>query len=434
MRVAVLGGGIAGVLVARTLAARGYELDVFEAAPRIGGLCGSEVVDGFVFDVAGGHVLHSRDREALDAMLEVLDDPVENERNTKIYYRGDYVKYPFENGLADLPVDDRLECVMGYLEAYVAREKGAPEPTNFHDWISWRFGSGMARQFMLPYNRKIWCVDLHEVSTAWVRDRVPEAPLEDVVKAGMGIESDGYKHQMTFHYPRRGGFESLVTGFAKGIEDSIRTSTPVTSVVRDGDGFSVNGERFDRIVNTLPLKCLFPLLDPAPPEPVAAALGALRHLSLSTVLVALDVPDPSPYSWVYLPHAEDGPMNRITYLHNYSPENAPEGQSSILAEVTSVGGEGPPDLDALEATVVDALAGAGMLDRDSVRFTHSAFSEYAYAVHDHDFDSNRAVVLDWLDAAGIPSLGRFARYAYVNSDQVFTMVRDALADDFAPLD
>jgi protoporphyrinogen oxidase len=434
VKVAVLGGGFAGVLTARTLHARGYDVHVFEAAERIGGLCRSDVIDGFVYDVAGGHILHSRDREVLAEMLATLEEPVERQRDTKIYYHGRYVKYPFENGLGDLPRQDAYECLKGYVDAHVARRCGAPEPADFRNWIGWRFGEGMARHFMLPYNEKIWCVDLATVSSEWCHGRVPEAPVDDVIRGALGLGSDGYTHQLTFYYPRTGGFETLVHAFARGIEPRIRTSTPVRELDVGDRGFRVNGEAFDRVVNTLPLRCLFDALRPKPPADVLAALGGLRHLSLSTVFVALDgAEELAPHTWVYLPHPENGPMNRITYAHRYSPENAPSGCASVLAEITSVGGEGAPDLAALERTVVDKLVELGLLKPERVRFTRSHFNEYAYIVYDLGFHERIDKVLGWLESRNIPSLGRFARYSYVNTDQVYAMVRDALAHDFTPL-
>jgi len=433
MKTAILGGGVAGVLTARTLRARGYDVHVFEKDERIGGLCRSDVIEGFVYDVAGGHVLHSRDRTVLADMLRACDDTVGIERNTKIYHHGRYVKYPFENGLADLPPQHNYECLKGYVDAYVARAAGAPEPQNFRDWILWRFGDGIARHFMWPYNEKIWSVDLRTVSSEWCSGKVPEAPLDDVIKGSIGLESEGYTHQALFHYPRRGGFETFVHAFARGFEDRIRTSTPVREVVVRERGFEVNGEKFDRMVNTLPLRFLFDVLRPAPPAEIRDALAGVKHLSLSTVFVAIDAPDIAPYSWIYLPHPEDGPMNRITYAHRYSPENAPPGCSSVLAEITSVGGEGSPDLPELERTVVRGLEKMGSLSSDRVRFTRSHFSEYAYPLYDLGFSQRIGRVLDWLDRSGIPSIGRFARYTYVNTDQVYMQVRDLLANDFAPL-
>jgi hypothetical protein len=64
---------------------------------------------------------------------------------------------------------------------------------------------------MLPYNEKIWCVDLSTVSSEWCHGRVPEAPLDDVIKGALGFDSEGYTHQLAFYYPRRGGSKHLFT-------------------------------------------------------------------------------------------------------------------------------------------------------------------------------------------------------------------------------
>jgi protoporphyrinogen oxidase len=263
---------------------------------------------------------------------------------------------------------------------------------------------------------------------------VPEAPLDDVLRASLGLDSEGYTHQSSFYYPRRGGFEALVTGFAQGIEDRIRTRTPVKQVLLEGPGFEVNGERFERVVNTMPLKLLFPLMEPQAPPEVADALAGLRHLSLATVLVAVNQERLAPYSWVYLPHPENGPVNRLTFLSNYSPHNAPQGCSSILAEVTLAGEEPPPDLPKLERQVVEHFIALGIVPADKLRFTTSRYNEYAYPVYDLEFRGRITRVLEYLESQGLVSLGRFARYSYVNTDQVYMMVRDALAEDFEPLE
>jgi len=46
-----------------------------------------------------------KDKEVLEVIFNLLgDNVVKNKRNTKILYKGRYVKYPFENGLHDLNI------------------------------------------------------------------------------------------------------------------------------------------------------------------------------------------------------------------------------------------------------------------------------------------------------------------------------------------
>lgn len=434
MKVAVLGGGITGVAVAKELLARGYDPHVFEAESRIGGLCRSDVHDGFVHDLSGGHIIHSRDQPILRQMVDILGPggAVETIRNTKIFYRGRYVKYPFENGLGDLPVNDNYACIKGYIDAFMARKGGAKEPTNFRDWILWRMGDGIADSFMYPYNEKLWSSDLRDVSTRWVSGRVPEAPYEDVLRSALGIATEGYTHQSKFYYPRTGGFETMVQRLAEPILDRVRVNTRVASVeLGDGRGVAINGERFDAVVNSIPLQTFYRALSPRAPDDVRAAVEGLRYLSIATVLIGIDEPNLSEHSWVYLPHPENGPVNRLTYLANYSPDNAPAGKSSILAEVTFPGvGHVPEAGPSLEREVVDSLANNGMFKPDRVSLVRSAAFQYAYPYYDVGFEARMKVVTDHLDRIGVHSLGRFGAYKYVNSDQVLILVREFFASHF----
>ena len=107
MKWAILGGGLTGVTLARLLKERGDDVTVFEKEAKIGGLCQSETRNGFTFDIGGSHIIFSRDTEVLAFMQNVLAENRDTRnRNTKIYYKQKYIKYPFENGLADLPKDD----------------------------------------------------------------------------------------------------------------------------------------------------------------------------------------------------------------------------------------------------------------------------------------------------------------------------------------
>ena len=328
MTVAILGGGITGVTVARLLDDRGIDWQLFEASDRLGGLCRSETVDGFVADRAGGHIIFSKNKEVLDFVLSAVEDlgTHESKRKSAIFYRGNFVQYPFENGLGDLPKEDNFQCLAGYVEADFARRQGAESPGNFKDWCNWRFGTGISEKFMFPYNEKIWKTDLAEMSTSWVAGRVPDAPVEDVLRASIGIRTEGYKHQSVFWYPLEGGFESIVKGIALKLDQSrMRIGEPVKSLVKTADGFEVDGVHFDDVVSTIPLPELGKIVTEVPNE-VAEAFATLPFTSVASILVALDRPEESDRSWIYFPHPENGPFNRVTHISNYSPRNAPEGK------------------------------------------------------------------------------------------------------------
>ncbi|MFG0318197.1 MAG: protoporphyrinogen/coproporphyrinogen oxidase [Planctomycetota bacterium JB042] len=416
MKVAILGGGISGAAAARFLMEKGVEVDVLERDETAGGLMRSDVVDGYTFDRSGGHILFSKDEwyKAFVADLFAEDELVASERNTKILYDGRWVHYPFENGIGDLDVEDRLQCVKGYVEAWAAREAGAAAPDNFGDWIVHRFGDGICDRFMRPYNEKIWKSDLREMGTDWVEGRVPIAPLEDILRAAMGVRTEGYTHQMIFHYPRTGGFQEVFERIAAPVRPHLRTGVTVRHIERKGERLDVDGTLYDLVISTIPLPILADVLTGLDSTAKEAA-KALRHRSVTSFLLGIDGDHVRPFSWIYLPHAKQGPANRITYLSNYSPENAPAGRGSLQAEVTH---DGPLVVD---DSFLDAMKGAlgtqDLLDPKDVTPLHWHANEWAYILYDRDFTEKRRLAIEGAEAMGVIPLGRFGRFDYHNSDQ-----------------
>jgi protoporphyrinogen oxidase len=428
VKVAILGAGVGGLALAHFLERRGHDPEIFEAAPAWGGLCASETVDGYVADKAGGHIIYSTDREVLAFVLGLLGEggSVENQRETRIFHHGAWVAYPFENGLADLPKEHNFECLKGYIEAAYARKNGAPEPADFRSWCAWRFGEGICRHFMWPYNEKIWNVDLTRLGTSWVKGRVPDAPIDDVLRAAIGIRTTGYAHQAKFWYPRTGGFQRIADRLRESLEKTtVRLATPCRKLRRTSAGWEVNGERFERAVSTIPLQELARVLDDVP-APIRDQFEKLGYTSLVTVFLALRHDRLPKLSWVYFPHAENGPQNRITFLSNYSPENAPPGGSSVMAEVTYVG-EPPASLDAVAGEVVAGLERCGVIEAKDVAFSKTYDNRYAYILYEHGLEERLDAIRGFLDEAGLPVIGRFGNYNYYNSDRVIRAAMDLAA-------
>ena len=394
-------------------------IHLFEADSKVGGLCHSKTVNGFTYDVSGGHILFSKDKETMEWMKTCAGGDeafVTCDRNTKIRFEDRWVHYPFENGLGDLPDQAKFDCLKGYIQAWHERKaSGSPAPGDFKAWIAWRFGAGIAEHFMDPYNEKIWKRPLEQITSSWVAGRVPDAPIDDVLRAALGTRTEGYTHQSIFHYPKKGGFQAITDGFGALLSERIRLNTPVTSLVKKGERWQVNGEDFDAVVNTIAMNNL-PKIVKGMDAGVQEAMSGLPYNSIQCYLVALDREKHPDLSWIYLPHASQGPANRATYMSNYSPGNAPEGKTSFLFEITVPGGAAAPGKE-VEQDLLRGVEQAGLLKRDEVLFTDHTFCKYAYIVYEHSLEARRTLSLDWCEANGIDALGRFGHYDYFNSDQ-----------------
>ena len=422
MRTVILGGGLTGVTLARLLRERGHQVVVLESEESIGGLCRSRTEAGFTFDTGGSHIIFSRDQEVLSFMQSVLSENQDRRnRNTRIFYKNLLVKYPFENGLSDLPKEDRFFCLDEFVKNLIRVEKGeVPPPSNFREWIFHTFGKGIAELYMVPYNEKIWNYPTEMMSLHWVEGRVPRPPVEDVIRSAVGIETEGYTHQSVFSYPVKGGIEALVRAMASGIEGDILCRFPIRSVRKVGDRWMVSdGVRTiegDAVISTIPLQNLLPCLEGVPPE-VASAVRGLRYNSIACVFLGIKghVPD---ISWLYVPDPEVGMENRLSFPSNFSTEVAPPGHSAILAEITYNEGDRVSEIpdEEIVSHVIRSVKGMGFLEPGQVVYTAVERQKFAYVVYDLDYLRNIGIVKEYFKDLGLPLVGRFSQFEYLNMD------------------
>ena len=430
MTTAILGGGLSGLTLARLLKEQGTDIIVLEAEPDFGGLCRTRTEQGFTFDIGGSHIIFSRDTEVLDFMRRVIaDNEQRNNRHTKIFYKGRFVKYPFENGLSDLPDDDRFACVYGFIKTLIDTEKGTIKPpANFREWIYYTFGAGIAECYLVPYNEKIWKYPSAGMSHHWVDGRIPRPPVEDIIKSAIGIPTEGYTHQAVFSYPLDGGIEALIKAIARPVEPSIRTGFKVTSIRKNGDRWQIgNGKEVieaDRCICTMPVQHLLCCLTRVPPEVLEAA-ESLVYNSLICVNIGIrgTVPD---ISWLYIPDPDLGKTNRVSFPSSYSRHAAPDGCSSVLAEITHQPGDEISFMtdDELTREVTGMLETMQVCREDQVVFASVERQPFAYVVYDLNYQKNIAIVKNYCEQLGIPLVGRFAQFEYLNMDGCIRNVMD----------
>lgn len=412
MAIGILGGGLAGITIAAHLE---QECEVLEKDSRGGGHCQTVQEHGFTYDAGGPHIIFSRNQEMVDYMVALLGDNVHRaRRNNKIFYQGRYVKYPFENGLYDLDPQDRFECLYHYI-----KNDYPPPQSNFKEWIYHHFGKGLAEKYLIPYNEKIWNVPAEELGLEWVEGRVPKPPIEDVIKAAVGVETEGYTHQLYYNYPSRGGIESLPRAMAR----QVRNLTPDFEVQRiwkeRGRWCVSNGKitrRYEKLVCTIPIQELAHALENTPAD-VLAAVDALRYNSLITIAVGLDSTRLPDFTAIYVPDPEIR-FHRLSFPAVFSPHNAPPGRSIIEAEITTNPGDGTHELpdDEILVDVIADLVQMELAHPVEVCYGRVLRTKYGYVVQDDNCRRHLRHAKAYFENLGIALCGRVAEFEYINMD------------------
>src|SRR5262249_6851650 len=231
--IVILGGGLAG-LSAAYFVHKPWRL--VEKTDRVGGLVKTEVIDkGFLFDPTG-HWLHLRDAEIKQLVTTkwLPDGLVSIERKAAIFSRGVFTRFPYQVNTHGLPPEVIAENLIEFVEAQYG-EKGRAlrqrEPKKFEEFILRYMGAGIAKDFMIPYNRKLWTVPPAQLSAAWCGRFVPKPTLKEVVEGALGMGTDAIGYNASFLYPKEGGIESLARAILKGLRGGeVTVNTEPTAI------------------------------------------------------------------------------------------------------------------------------------------------------------------------------------------------------------
>lgn len=411
MCIGIIGGGLSGICLQRFLKKNS---EVLEKEDRPGGLCRTFHKDRFFYDI-GGHILFSKDKKIIQFIKAVLAQNINHcRRNNKILFKNRYIKYPFENGLSELEKKDNYDCLIGYFKNKYTK------PKNFKEWIYYTFGYGIAKNYLVPYNQKIWKIPLEKIGVEWI-ERIPRPPVEDIVKSAIGIETEGYLHQLYFSYPLNGGIEGLIRALIKN-GSSITTGFNVEKIRRERNTWFVfDGKRkkqYDKLILTIPVnkavKCLTGV-----PTKVLNAAASLRYNSVRIVLIGLKNESLMDKSAIYIP-GKKCLAHRICFMGYFSKNMVPYGYSSLVAEITTRKGHALYNVSdsALIQMVIKDLCKIGIIEKNEIVTTDIKNIEYAYVLHDLKHKKNMEILKKFFASIGIELLGRFGEFEYINMDEV----------------
>lgn len=423
---AILGAGPSGLVTALFL--RKPHL-ILEKDSHPGGHTSSFIDNGFTFD-QGPHIMFSKNTAVLDFMVRSLGKNIHKcRRNNKVYFKGKLIKWPFENNLSEIDHKDNFNCLYNYLvNPY---KKRYPHPTNLRQWLLHHFGKGICESYLFPYNEKVWNLKVEDLSMVWA-DRIPKPPRKDIIKSSLGINTEGYLHQLYYHYPLRGGYQAISASWARKV--NIKYDYSVKKITKtDKNTFLVsNGQEtqeFKRIISTIPLPEIVKIISNPLPDKVRQAVKNLIINPMIVVSLGIRGADKNLYTAVYFPE-KDFLVNRISFPKTFSSYNAPAGKFSIQAEITCKKNSSllKKSDDFISTHVIEGLLKRGIIaSQKSVVYRNVLRVPYAYVVYDRDYEKNVKIVRSWFPSFGIDLVGRFSYFEYVNVDGVVERAIDYLA-------
>jgi len=334
------------------------------------------------------------------------------------------------NSAACSPADRLKDCCGDGIAEATLKDKAlsngggvhSDEPQNFEEFIYKVWGAGIAKHFAIPYNKKIWAVDLKEMETSWLGGRVPLPDLEEMIQGALEPVPAPMGPNARFGYPLKGGFQSLMNGFLPHIKNNLMLETRIVGCSPKNKTLTLStGQKvkYDQLISTMPLPVLIHMAGSEVPADVQKAAAGLRHTSVKCVNIGVGRPNITEKHWIYYP--EDSVFHRIFVQGNASPHCNPPGGFGFTCEIT-YGPQKPLPCDGedlIQLCIKDAIRVGFIKDSDPILCANVVDMPYAYVVYDHPRKKNIAVIKDWLARHDIILVGRYSEWEYFNSDHAF---------------
>ncbi len=378
----ILGGGPSGLTLAANLLRSGeHSFLILEKENEPGGLCRSREVDESPMDIGGGHFLDVRNQKVLDFVFSFMPEGEWErfDRISKIRTSAFEIDYPYEANIWQLSVDEQIEHLISITNA--GSNTGQRQPKRFSDWITWKLGAVIARNYLLPYNSKIFSdIALDQLGTYWLY-KLPNVSFEDTLRSCLLQKPYGtLPAHSQFYYPRKYGYGELFTRIADFIgKDRILQNYSVNTI--GIDSLVVNNEIYaDKIISTIPWPEL--LTSRSIPGEIKRSIRQLKHSSMDVTYHASN--QPTDAHWTYFPDI-NLPYHRVLFRHNFI-----SGAKGYWEETNS------------------RRVPTGQ------QTTHH--NEYAYPLNTLHKPEILQKIVSWAESHSILSLGRWGEWEHMNSD------------------
>ncbi len=440
--VVILGAGPAGLATGHELTASGVRVSVIERNDFVGGLCNTNVRNGYKFDL-GGHRWFTKNEDLNNWFRRLMgDEIVWVERISRIYYDGGYYSYPISIGnvIKNAGLPTIMQAGVTYLWSALQYSIFDKSINNMKDAYVAQFGGKLYDMFFRRYSEKVWGLPCEKLSSDWVSQRSAGLSIWTVIQESLLKTKSGNESLIEeFMYPRD-GYVRIPQRLAEDIENgspenAIHLESTVTRIDYNGpNDFNVvyadaegneTTVHATSVVSTIPLGVLPRILTPGPDEAVITAAKGLSFRALLTVNVVLRKERVSIDTWLYV-QDEDILFGRLHEPKNWSKAMVPDqSTTSLVLECFCTKDDHiwqMTDEQVGERCVADLEQKLGFIKASEVIDFQVVRTLQAYPVYDLEYGDKIKTIHDYLGGfEGLHIVGRGGTHRYNNADHSIEM-------------
>lgn len=288
----IIGAGITGLSFANQVK---KDYLIIEKENEVGGYCRTIKKGDYIWDFAG-HFFHFKTEEMKKYFIDYIkkENLIKQKKNTKIYYKGKLIDYPFQTNIHELKKEEFIDCLY---DLYNKEEKENYD--NFLDMLYGKFGKSIVKKFLKPYNEKLYACDLENLDKDAMGRFFPYANIKEIINNMK--ESNNNSYNNNFLYPKEGAQSFIDAIYEKLDKRNIMLNTEIQEINGNEKYVITNKKqkiKFEYLINTIPLNNFLKLFNNESYKKLE------KEFSYNQVLVFnLGFENKSPYKehWIYVP-------------------------------------------------------------------------------------------------------------------------------------
>lgn len=251
----IIGAGVSGLGFANFI--KSDDFLILEKENEAGGYCRTIYKDDFVWDYAG-HFFHFANEELKNFFNSKInqEDIIYKEKNTKIFYKDEYIDYPFQKNIHQLPKSEFIECLY---DLFNKEEKD--QYLGFEDMLYGKFGKSITNKFLKPYNEKLYACHLNDLDSNAMGRFFPYADIKEIID-NMKLETDT-SYNKDFLYPKKGAITFINALLNEIKSEKVLYNQEVVEIDLDNKIVKTINEsiQYEYLINSSPLDRLIKYTD-----------------------------------------------------------------------------------------------------------------------------------------------------------------------------
>jgi len=441
-KVAIIGGGIAGLAAGMYLARKKYDVSIFESGDNCGGLASGKIINGNMYEY-GPHFFHTTNPHILNEIKNIAgSELIDFKRTILIKFMNEYFTYPLSmfEVLKKLPKKMVFNAAISLVKNNLKRIFKKPEVENSETLLLKYYGDVLYELFFKNYIYHVWGIYPDKFSPEFAKERIPRITGSIFLDKIVSPIRAKFTRKSTNHFVEnvdgqlfttRIGYRGIINKMVEDIEKNggkIYLNSQVVGIKVNGnevkevivDSGKIYDFGVDGLINTIPINKAIMMISPPVNNTIRESAESLEFRSLVFVGVLVNRPKVLPVSFMYF---REHAFNRIYDSSYFSHDTITPDTTILVAEITSSKKDKWwSDNEYCKEMVLKDLLREGIVKKEDILDMNVYRYEYGYPVYRLGYEKHLNNLFSYIASIkNFETAGRQGRFNYINGHVAMQM-------------